>query len=98
MASARLCPLASSSADALLPPGLDASRLRQYRSHRATGACQEGPDRPGLAQQITRTIADAGINVSGLTGGRMGDRCVFYIRFDRADDLEKAHELIEATL
>jgi len=58
----------------------------------------EGPDRPGLAEQVTRTIADAGINVSGFTGGRMADRCVMYIRFERAVDLEKAHELLEAAL
>lgn len=58
----------------------------------------EGPDRPGLAEQITRTIADAGINVSGFTGGRMADRCVMYIRFERANELEDAHELLEATL
>jgi len=58
----------------------------------------EGPDRPGLAEQITRTIADAGINVSGFTGGRMADRCVMYIRFERVDELEKAHDLLEATL
>jgi hypothetical protein len=58
----------------------------------------EGPDRPGLAEQITRVIADAGINVSGFTGGRMADRCMMYIRFERADDLEQAHELLEATL
>ena len=53
---------------------------------------------PGLAEQITRTIADAGINVSGFTGGRMANRCVMYIRFERADELEQAHELLEATL
>ena len=58
----------------------------------------EGPDRPGLAERIARTIADAGINVSGFTGGRMADRCVMYIRFERADELEKAHQLLEATL
>ena len=58
----------------------------------------EGPDRPGLAEQITRAMADGGINVSGFTGGRMADRCVMYIRFERADELEKAHELLEATL
>jgi hypothetical protein len=58
----------------------------------------EGPDRPGLAEQIARTIADAGINVSGFTGGRMADRCVMYIRFERADELEKAHKLLETTL
>lgn len=58
----------------------------------------EGPDRPGLAEQITRTIAEGGINVSGFTGGRMADRCVMYIRFERADQLENAHDLLDTLL
>jgi hypothetical protein len=58
----------------------------------------EGPDRPGLAEQVTRAIADGGINVSGFTGGRMAERCVMYIRFERGDDLAAAHQLLEAAL
>jgi hypothetical protein len=57
----------------------------------------EAPDRQGLAEQITRAIAEAGINVSGFTGGRMGARCVMYIRFERADDLERAQEVLQST-
>jgi hypothetical protein len=58
----------------------------------------EGPDRQGLAEQIAHTIADAGINVSGFTGGRMGDRCVMYIRFEHLADLVSAQELLSAKL
>jgi len=58
----------------------------------------EGPDRQGLAEQITRTIAEAGINVSGFTGGRMGERCVVYIRFEHFEELVKAQELLSARL
>jgi len=58
----------------------------------------EGPDRQGLAEQIARAIADADINVSGFTGGRMGNRCVMYIRFEHEDELARAQALLEATL
>lgn len=58
----------------------------------------EGPDRQGLAEQITRTIAAAELNVSGFTGGRMGERCVIYIRFEREEDLAKAQEVLESAL
>ena len=34
----------------------------------------------------------------GFVGGRMADRCVMYIRFERAEELEDAHELLEAAL
>jgi hypothetical protein len=58
----------------------------------------EGPDRPGLAEQITRAISDAEVNISGFTGGRMGARCVMYVRVERAEDLEKAHAVLENAL
>jgi hypothetical protein len=58
----------------------------------------EGPDRRGVGEQITRAIAEAEINVSGFTGGRMGDRCVIYIRFEREDELARAEQLLESTL
>jgi hypothetical protein len=57
----------------------------------------ECPDRPGVAEEVTWAIADAGINVSGFTGGRMGDRCVMYVRFEDEDDLDRAHDVIDAT-
>jgi hypothetical protein len=58
----------------------------------------EGPDRQGLAEQITRAISDAEINISGFTGGRMGDRCVVYIRFEREEELARAEEVVKSTL
>jgi len=57
-----------------------------------------GPDRQGLAEQIARAIAEADINVSGFTAGRMGDRCVMYIRFERESDIAQAHERLADAL
>ena len=57
-----------------------------------------GPDRPGLAEAIARTTAEAGINISGLTAGRMGDRCVMYVRFESEDDLARATDAITSML
>ena len=58
----------------------------------------EGPDAKGLAEKICRTISDAAINISGFTGGRMADRCVVYIRFEREDQLDQAHQLLDEAL
>ncbi|MBU0640159.1 MAG: hypothetical protein KKB50_14935 [Planctomycetes bacterium] len=57
-----------------------------------------GPDQRGLAERITRSIADADINISGLTAGRMGDRCVLYLRFEQHGAVERAHKTLEETL
>ena len=57
-----------------------------------------GPDRQGLTVEISRALADAGVSISGLTGGRMGDRCVLYIRFESHDDVDKAAEVVTALL
>ena len=58
----------------------------------------EGPDTKGLAEKIARVISDAEINISGFTGGRMAERCVLYIRFEREDQLEQAHKLLQQAL
>ena len=57
-----------------------------------------GPDRPGLAENIARAVAEAGINISGLTAGRMGDRCVLYVRFESDSDVDRAAELLALLL
>lgn len=57
-----------------------------------------GPDRRGLAEKIARALAEAGINISGLTAGRMGDRCALYVRFERLEDVDRATEVLQALL
>ena len=57
-----------------------------------------GPDKPGLGANIARMLASNGLNISGFTAGRMGDRCVVYIRFESEADLSGASEVLIAAL
>lgn len=58
----------------------------------------EGPDRPGLGAGMTCTLAEAGISVRGLSASVLGDRCLFYIRFDSQDDLVRAAQILTREL
>jgi hypothetical protein len=55
----------------------------------------EGIDRPGLGAKITGAIADAGINLRGLSAAVLS-RFVDYMAFDSAEDAEKAAKAIKA--
>ena len=54
----------------------------------------EGPDEQGLGARLTRAMADAGINMRGLSAAAIGGRCVVYLAFDSADDTSKAAEVV----
>ncbi len=58
----------------------------------------EGPDRPGLGAGIACTLANAGINIRGLSASALGERCLFYIRFDSDTDLVRAAQLLTREL
>ena len=58
----------------------------------------EGPDRPGLGTKITATVADAGINMRGLSAAALGKRSVCYLAFDCAADAQKAGRLLKKAL
>jgi hypothetical protein len=58
----------------------------------------EGPDRPGLGAGLTSTLARAGVNIRGLSGTALGDRGLFYIRFDSSDDVVRAAQILTRTL
>lgn len=55
----------------------------------------EGPNRLGLGAKITREVADAGINMRGLSGTALGRRCVIYLAFDTSADAEKARRILK---
>jgi hypothetical protein len=57
-----------------------------------------GPDRPGLLAGVTRLVAGAGINISGLSSAALGEQCVIYLRFERLADTERAAEVLARTL
>jgi len=50
----------------------------------------EADDKPGASARLTRMMADAGINIRGLSVAVIGTRFVAYIGFDSARDAETA--------
>lgn len=58
----------------------------------------EGPDRPGLGTKMTRALADAGINLRGLSAAALGRKSVSYFAFDSADDAGNAIKLLKKAL
>ncbi len=58
----------------------------------------EGPNRLGLGAKITGAVADAGINMRGLSGTALGQRCAIYLAFDSAADVEKARRILKRAL
>jgi hypothetical protein len=56
----------------------------------------EGPDRPGLGGRITQAIADAGINMRGLTAAVMGRSFVAYFGLDSSDEADRAAKAIKS--
>jgi hypothetical protein len=46
----------------------------------------EGTDRPGLGARMTGAIADAGINLRGLSAAALGSRFAAYMAFDSPED------------
>jgi hypothetical protein len=58
----------------------------------------EGPDRPGLGMKMTRALADAGINLRGLSAAALGRRSVAYFAFDTAEDAANAIKILKKAL
>ena len=58
----------------------------------------EGPNGPGFGARITRSVADAGINMRGLSGTALGRRCAVYLAFDSSEDANKASRVLRNTL
>jgi hypothetical protein len=52
----------------------------------------EGPDEPGLGARITAALAQAGINLRGLSAAAVGNRMVCYLALDTSTEASKAVE------
>lgn len=57
-----------------------------------------GPDRQGLGLKMTRALADAGINLRGVSGAAIGQKSVAYFAFDSAEDATNAMKILKKTL
>lgn len=54
----------------------------------------EGENKPGIGAGITKKLADAGINLRGLSAAVLGPRFVAYIGLDSESDAEKAESVL----
>ena len=54
----------------------------------------ESPDKPGLGAKITAAIAEADINLRGLSAAAIGRKCIMYMAFDKAADAAKAARVL----
>ena len=92
-------------------PGAGIVFLAPVKGRKATGAAAmaglspatgmgalrvDGTDRPGLGAKMTNAIADAGINMRGLSAAALGSRFVAYVAFDSVEDAENAAKAIGA--
>ncbi len=58
----------------------------------------EGPSKLGFSANITRAIAEAGINMRGMSGTALGRRCAIYVSFDCGTDAERARRVLRKAL
>jgi predicted amino acid-binding ACT domain protein len=58
----------------------------------------EGPDRAGLGMKMTSALADANINLRGVSAAALGRRAVTYLAFDSGQDAEAAMRVLKKAL
>ena len=54
-----------------------------------------GQDRPGIAAELTQTLADGRINLRGFSASVIGTQFVAYVAVDSLDDATKVIEILE---
>ncbi len=75
---------------------LAAARKAGFRASKSLhSVCVEGPDKPGLGARITAALADAGINLRGLSAAAIGRKMVCHIAVDKAGDASKAMRILK---
>ena len=58
----------------------------------------DGPNQPGLATTIGRTVGNAGLNMRGVSGARVGEHAQIHLAFDNVNDALKAREALDKAL
>jgi len=54
----------------------------------------EGPDAPGLGSRLTGALAEAGINLRGVSAAAIDGKMVCYLAFDADADAAKAEDVL----
>ncbi|MCK6482558.1 MAG: ACT domain-containing protein [Phycisphaerae bacterium] len=58
----------------------------------------DGPDKPGLAAQICRAVADRGVNIRGSSAAVLGRKVVLYLAFETEAELKEAMQATRKAL
>ena len=75
---------------------LAAAKKAKFRKTRSLhGLRIDAPDKPGLGARITQALADADINLRGLSAAAIGRQCIVYIAVDKSADLAKAMRVLK---
>jgi len=52
-------------------------------------------NKPGFGAELTMRLAEAGINLRGLSGAAIGNRAIIHLAFDSGEDASKAKRLLK---
>lgn len=55
-----------------------------------------GPNEPGIVAELAQQLANAGINLRGLSASTIGSRVVAYVAVDSFQDAQKAIAILES--
>ncbi len=55
----------------------------------------EGGDKPGMGAKLSQALAEAGINLRGLSAAAFGRRFICYLALDSAEDAAKAANVLK---
>ncbi|MCC6695679.1 MAG: amino acid-binding protein [Candidatus Hydrogenedentes bacterium] len=73
-----------------------AKRLGLRKAETLQSLRVEGADKPGLGAKITMALAEAGVNLRGLSAAALGKRCVVYFAFDSQAEAKKARQVLKS--
>ncbi len=78
--------------------GAKQTRAAQDAGFSRTGSLHsvrlEGPDKPGMGARITEALAEAGVNLRGLSAAAIGRKSVVHLALDSDQDAKKAIALL----
>lgn len=57
----------------------------------------EGDNEPGLCAEVTKALADAGVNLRGLSAAVVEGRFIMYLAIDMLEDADKTINLLQGT-
>ena len=72
-----------------------AKKLKLRKSKSLIAVRVEGADKPGLGAKVTGALADASINLRGMSAAVIGKRFVLHLALDNSKDAAKALRVIK---